>query len=159
VTTRERLRAAIPEMQQMLAEGKKLREVALALGVTYPTLGRYRKEFGLTLGREHLRGSRHASWRGGRSIEKRSGYVRVRVGQTYVYEHTLVAEQKIGRRLHRGEVVHHINCDPTDNRPENLLVCSRSDHAKLHKQLERLGAELIQRGLVRFDGERYELAA
>lgn len=39
-------------------------------------------------------------------------------------EHRAVAEQKLGRKLERGEVVHHENGDKTDNRPENVAVFS-----------------------------------
>ena len=42
----------------------------------------------------------------------------------YVYEHRLVASEKVGRPLRRGEVVHHINGTKTDNRPENIEVLS-----------------------------------
>jgi len=51
----------------------------------------------------------------------------------YVYEHRLVAEEKIGRPLSEGEVVHHINHCRTDNNPENLEVLgSNSEHMKHH---------------------------
>lgn len=68
------------------------------------------------------------------------GYVRVLVpdhpesdSRGYVYEHRLVMEKKIGRRLRPGEVVHHINHVRGDNRPENLrLFENHSDHIKYH---------------------------
>lgn len=55
----------------------------------------------------------------------------------YVAEHRLVLESKIGRYLKRDEVVHHINENKQDNRPENLQVMSSSEHTKLHVELKR----------------------
>lgn len=74
-------------------------------------------------------------WKGGRSVAS-NGYVLVRVGtghhladvRGYAYEHRLVAENKIGRRLVPGEEVHHVNKNKQDNRPENLSVEKDSHH-------------------------------
>ncbi len=45
--------------------------------------------------------------------------------------HRIVAEQEIGRKLKAGEVVHHINGNILDNRPENLeVMLSQSHHIK-----------------------------
>lgn len=52
----------------------------------------------------------------------------------YVAQHRLVAEKMLGRRLSIQEDVHHINEIKTDNRPENLIVLSKSDHIKLHRE-------------------------
>lgn len=52
-------------------------------------------------------------------------------GKTRV--HRIVAEQKLGRPLVKGEVVHHIDGNRHNNAPENLMVFpSNSEHMKLH---------------------------
>jgi hypothetical protein len=78
---------------------------------------------------KHNVGPKNGMWKGGRSIAS-NVYVLVRVGvnhhladvRGYAYEHRVVAEQKLGRRLRSGELIHHVNGIKTDNRPENLEI-------------------------------------
>jgi hypothetical protein len=50
------------------------------------------------------------------------GYRRHRINGKNVFEHRLVMEQVLARKLLRSETVHHKNGDRLDNRPENLEV-------------------------------------
>lgn len=77
------------------------------------------------------------NWKGGR-ISSSTGYIYIKIDGKEVGEHVLVAEKKIGRRLEADEVVHHINGDKTDNRPENLQVMTNSEHVKLHHTLRQI---------------------
>lgn len=62
------------------------------------------------------------------------GYVWLNVDGRIVAEHRYVFEQSIGRRLESDEIVHHINHNPRDNRLENLMVMTRSEHMKAHEE-------------------------
>jgi HNH endonuclease len=58
--------------------------------------------------------------------------------------HRSVLEQKLGRTLKPGEVVHHRNEDKHDNRPENLeALPSQSVHMILHHLMRRRGRGVI----------------
>jgi len=48
------------------------------------------------------------------------------------HEHRIVAEKIIGRKLRSDEVVHHIDGNKHNNKPENLMIMSQSEHIKLH---------------------------
>jgi hypothetical protein len=87
------------------------------------------------------RGQKNGFWKGGRSTAS-NGYMLIRVGtdhhladvRGYAYEHRIVAEQKIGRRLLPGEQVHHIDGNKQNNWPDNLLVVTAPEHGVCHRK-------------------------
>lgn len=48
--------------------------------------------------------------------------------------HRTIIENYIGRKLTSKEIVHHVNGDRHDNRIENLVIMSRSEHMKIHME-------------------------
>ena len=52
---------------------------------------------------------------------------------SYVALHHLIMENFIGRFIQKGEVVHHINNNPSDNRIKNLKLFTRVEHSRFHR--------------------------
>jgi hypothetical protein len=103
-------------------------------------LGRFKKgSLPWNIGKkcEQTSGELHPNWKGGR-FKSGTGYVFIKSNHRrsnqhgYIFEHILVAENKIGRELRGDESVHHVNGVRDDNRSENLVVLTKSNHRILH---------------------------
>jgi len=68
----------------------------------------------------------------GESIINEKGYRKLRVDGKYQFEHRMVMEVFLGRKLTQDEQVHHVNGDRLDNRIENLQLFP---NAKAHSKL------------------------
>ena len=81
---------------------------------------------------EALRERNKTSVRNGYIIEKCDDHPKSDNG--WVYQHILVMEAKLGRYLKEGEEVHHDNEIKTDNRIENLVLMTKSEHMSHHRK-------------------------
>ncbi len=86
---------------------------------------------------QHRKGAQAINWKGGRHVDK-DGYVWLYMPEhpnavgSYIAEHRLVMEQRLGRLLDREEDVHHMNHQHGDNWFENLLLVPHSTHFRDH---------------------------
>lgn len=80
------------------------------------------------------------------------GYKFIRKNNKYIAEHRYIAETMLGRKLRTGEIVHHINGDKKDNRPENLIICSsRNEHNTIHWQAFEIINQLMKKNIIKFN--------
>jgi hypothetical protein len=54
----------------------------------------------------------------------------------YAYKHRFIAEQIIGRKLKKGEQVHHRDENKKNNHPLNLEICTHKEHKFRHRKKE-----------------------
>lgn len=109
------------------------RQVCTGCGATFKAKRRYRRQFcSDSCYRRYNVGKNHSHWKHGRKLMP-NGYVQINVAPNKRrYEHIVVVEKMIGRPLRADECIDHINGIRDDNRPENLRVMKKSDHAKMH---------------------------
>lgn len=77
--------------------------------------------------------------------------------QGYCLAHRLVMEAHLGRFIKSNEVVHHINEVKTDNRLENLYLCSPEEHVLIHNRGRRHSLAKkarIQKGVYKANKDR-----
>lgn len=131
-------------MIEVYNESRNYREAAKKLGVTLSWFSRHMKKFGLkprTYLERKIYREKYGFVKIVRNVKStvdadgRKGiYIpsHPRAIGLYVANAILVKEKEIGRGIRKGEIVHHKNFDCCDDRPENLLICSRSEHSTIH---------------------------
>lgn len=146
--------------EEYFEKGKSGRQIAKEIGCQHCTVYRALIRHGLRSKTEL--GLNPSSKKG--IINDSNGYKRIRIPDHpkvnqagYVTEHVLVVEQKYGRLPKNNEHIHHINGDKQNNDPDNLYLCTRSEHAKIHGSLEALLPDLMLLGIVCFKDGVYEL--
>lgn len=95
----------------------------------------------------------------GKTNKYNRGYVEIyvkgthehRPDENWIREHIIVMENHIGRKLKKGEVVHHIDGDKHNNNISNLDLCTIEEHNNCHAKSELIVFELYKKGLVGYD--------
>lgn len=123
---------------------RSMSDIAKELGISWVIVSRYLDKYNIykRSKSEQQTGTGASNWSGG--IGLHNGYISIlrpnhpnARTQKYVYHHIIVAEKKLGRYLKKGEVVHHIDFNKTNNDPNNLVVLTSSDHMRLHNMLRK----------------------
>ena len=86
----------------------------------------------------YQKGENNPDWKGGKY--KQHGYIHIRMPNHphanhsgYIRRCRLVMEQVLGRYLLPEERVHHINGIKDEDKPENLVILTNSEHMKFHR--------------------------
>ena len=89
-----------------------------------------------------MSGSKHPAWKGGTSLTGdgrtmiyKPSHKNARKNK-YILLSVFNMSKKIGRPLKKGEIVHHIDGDRTNDNPKNLMLFKNiSEHTKFHHRL------------------------
>lgn len=88
---------------------------------------------GLRIKKRDWTGEKNPRWKGG-IWNTNHGYILKLINpRKYKQIHRIIFEKSIGRELTSKEEVHHINGNKKDNRIENIMVLTKSEHTRLHK--------------------------
>jgi hypothetical protein len=120
------------------------------LGIFNPTLTRGKNYGGFGSKISH-NGTKHIDFRGYIVVGR---YHPDNDKEEVCYEHTLVMEKYLGRKLEPGEIIHHIDNDKTNNSISNLFLCNHSKHRKCDLSAQKVCYELYKNGIVEFDYEQ-----
>ena len=92
----------------------------------------------------YMKGENSYAYKNGFVINS-AGYKCIKIGDKYIYEHRLIMEEHLKRKLKSYEVVHHIDGNKLNNNIKNLKLMKKSEHDKLHT--ERRNAKNSSRGI------------
>lgn len=144
-------------------EKKSCKEICRLYGLSENSstnIGIKLKKLGVAIRKDA--GENHHNWKGG-IINKGDGYIGIwkpehpRADmQGYVYEHTIIMEQKLKREILKEEEIHHINLNKKDNSINNLCLCSHKEHLKIHRSIEKIIPCLLNKKIIYFDIEKKE---
>lgn len=123
--------------EEYIWKKRSINSLAEEFGVSHVIITRYLKKYNIP-----IRNKKEADANFQESVKRKNftiqnGYVAYRSHNKYIYQHRLVVEQAIGRKLTKNEIVHHRDKNKLNNSITNLILLSNSEHRKLHALLEK----------------------
>lgn len=130
--------------QKYVVEGLSQNKIGKICGVGPIVICKWMRRLGIKARpTDFFTGPNTECWKGGRTIHR--GYYEIMEKEHpkadssgYVYEHRSVMEKRLGRRLLRSEVVHHIDFNKLNNNIDNLLLMGRGEHGNYHVRMKHL---------------------
>jgi hypothetical protein len=141
-----RCRRIVLDIEPPLCNNKTMKKLCeCGCGGIVPIAKQTNKKIGHFKGQpiRFIRG--HVKFNGGKATHSK-GYILIKRPdhpradkRGYVLEHILIVERILGKPLPPNACIHHINENPADNRPKNLIVCPDNTYHKLvHQRLRAL---------------------
>ena len=125
----KKIRGDYPRWTQEMKESLSIKYQ----GTGNPMFGKISKYRGKK--RPEFSGSKHWNYKGG--YITKDGYLSICVNGKEIGLHKYLLEIKLGRKLTKNEVAHHIDGNKLNNDINNIQLMTRSEHIKHHrKQLE-----------------------
>jgi len=123
-----------------IAERQSYRQIAAEIGCSHMTVAKMIREMGI---RPRRQSDAYFFDARGRRCRYHQGYILVYVPDHpradrsgYVKRCELHYEAYTGLRLKYGQFLHHVDGNRENDDPRNLVVMTRSEHAKLHRPIE-----------------------
>lgn len=99
---------------------------------------------------------KRAKLEGNFSVAK-NNYVLIRTKGKLIPEYRHVIEKKLGRKLLKGEVVHHIDGCRFNNKISNLIVTKKAKiHFKVHMSMQEIFYILVRLKVIKFNRKKLE---
>ena len=126
--------------------GFSMNKISKELSITPSAVRKYFVKYGIKRRSktDTLKSETNPNWKGGKRTKSDTGYIEIYSPnhpnankRNCVYEHQLIMEKHIGRYIRKGEVVHHIDGNKSNNDINNLMLLTNSDHIKLHAIMRR----------------------
>lgn len=123
------------------------------------TIAKWMERFGIKRNNKYF-GDKSPGWKGGRGFHKQSNTWWLTVNGERIIEYRHIASQILNRKLNKGEVIHHINGNRSDNNPKNLyLFSSESKHQKYHQTLYHYILSKMEDGIINLSNTNFFLVS